>query len=305
MGQDARKLVSSLPSKEWVDHYDKGQVAEQLSLILERRGFFTDAESWKNTLSQVAQLVLKKGVSELSNAQLCQLNCLLLYDAFPKLLKPVDSWGDGLSPKMIQVLADAGIDRLWLGSPNWQGLRNHPELVQKAVAMGYLIGPYDSFNSIHSPDETDTWETAQFERTLYETGPVVKQDGSKKKGFKQKGYILSPLASRPYVEKRVSDLMRQFRCNSWFIDCDAFGEVFDDYSPLHPATQEDDMNARLSRMAWIRDTFKAVIGSEGGSAYAAGTIHFAHGMMTPGIGWERPGHEQPFLAVLPWRLLPT
>lgn len=108
------------------------------------------------------------------------------------------------------------------------------------------------------------------------------------KGFKQKGYILSPLAARPYVEKRVSDLMRQFQCNSWFIDCDAFGELFDDYSPLHPATQEDDMNARLSRMAWIRDTFKAVIGSEGGSAYAAATIHFAHGMMTPGIGWGDP-----------------
>jgi hypothetical protein len=41
-------------------------------------------------------------------------------------------------------------------------------------------------------------------------------------------------------------------------------------------------------MAWIRDTFKAVIGSEGGSAYAAGTIHFAHGMMTPVIGWGDP-----------------
>jgi hypothetical protein len=86
--------------------------------------------------------------------------------------------------------------------------------------------------------------------------------------------------------------MDQFRCNSWSIDCDAFGDLYDDYSPAHPATQEDDMNARLSRMAWVRDRIGAVIGSEGGSAYAAGTIHFAHGIMTPGIGWGDPDMKE-------------
>ena len=100
--------------------------------------------------------------------------------------------------------------------------------------------------------------------------------------------MLSPLAARPAVEQRVTALMHEFRCNSWFIDCDAAGELYDDYSPRHPATQLADMAARLARMAWIRDTFTAVIGSEGGSAYAAGTIHFAHGMMTPVIGWGDP-----------------
>ena len=42
------------------------------------------------------------------------------------------------------------------------------------------------------------------------------------------------------------------------------GELFDDYSPSHPATQLDDMKARLTRMAWIRDTHNMVVGSEGG-----------------------------------------
>jgi hypothetical protein len=197
-------------------------------------------------------------------------------------------WGDGLSPKMIKLLADAGIDRLWLGSPDWDGLRNNPKLVPAAIAAGYLIGPYDSYHTIHSPRETDTWETAQFNQQLCDTGGVVLQDGTNKAGFKHKGYILSPLAARPFVEKRVSDLMRQFQCNSWFIDCDATGEVFDDYSRLHPATQQEDTNARISRLTWIRDTFKIVIGSEGGSAYAASTLHFAHGIITPVIGWGDP-----------------
>ena len=76
--------------------------------------------------------------------------------------------------------------------------------------------------------------------------------------------------------------------NTWFIDCDAYGELFDDYSPSHPATQLDDMQARLERIAWIRDEHNMVVGSEGGAAYAAATLHFAHGMMSPVIGWSDP-----------------
>jgi hypothetical protein len=197
-------------------------------------------------------------------------------------------WGDGRSVDMVHALADAGLDRLWLGSADWAGLRENPDAVRKAVSLGYLIGPYDSYHSIHSPDEADTWETAQFDRALYQTGPMVRHDGTMKKGFKQKGHHLSPVAARPYVEKRVSALMAEFRCNSWFVDCDAFGEVFDDYSPLHPATQQEDAAERVRRMAWISHTFGAVVGSEGGSAYAAPAIHFAHGMMTPVIGWGDP-----------------
>jgi hypothetical protein len=195
-------------------------------------------------------------------------------------------WGDGWSAKMIQELADGGLDRLWLGSPDWSPLRNHPDVVQKAIADGYLVAPYDSFHSIHSPAESDTWETAQFDQKLYDSGAVVKANGTKKTGFKKKGYILNCAVARPYVERRVADLMKQFRCNSWFVDCDADGELYDDYSPDHPATQEMDRDARNARMAWIRDTFGAVVGSEGGSSYAAGTIHFAHGMMTPAFGWD-------------------
>lgn len=196
-------------------------------------------------------------------------------------------WGDGFSSEMVDALARNGFSRLWLGSGDWGTMRRNPTAVQKAMQYGYLVGPYDSYHSIHSPDAKpdDTWETAQFDRELYATGPIERQNGKLDAGFQGKGYHLSPLAARPYVEKRVTGLMREFRCNSWFVDCDAFGELYDDYSPLHPATQEMDMQARLQRMAWIRDTFRVVVGSEGGSAYAASTIHFAHGMMTPYFGW--------------------
>ena len=198
-------------------------------------------------------------------------------------------WGDGVSVKMMEVFAENGFDRLWLGLDSWQGGYRHPQAIVKAKELGYLIGPYDSYHSIHHPDEPDTWETAQFDLELYETGAVVRADGRKRRGFQGKGYKLSPLAARPYVEKRVTEIMSKgIPFNSWFIDCDAYGELFDDYSELHPATQKDDMNARLDRMSFIRDTYQMVIGSEGGAAYAVPVIHFAHGMMTPVIGWGDP-----------------
>ena len=73
--------------------------------------------------------------------------------------------------------------------------------------------------------------------------------------------------------------------NSWFIDCDATGEIYDDYSPSHPATQEEDLAARLERMAYIRDQYRFVVGSEGGNDFAASTIAFAHGIELKTFSW--------------------
>ena len=203
-------------------------------------------------------------------------------------------WGDGFSVKLLERLAESGLDRLWLGADSWQDGFRHPTAVAKARELGYLIGPYDSYHSIHHPNEKDTWETAQFDLSLYETGAIVNTDGTKNRGFKKKGYHLSPLVAQPYVEDRVNGIVAQMPMdfNTWFIDCDAYGELFDDYSPSHPATQLDDMNARLTRIAWIRDTHNMVVGSEGGAAYAAATLHFAHGMTVPVIGWGDPDMKE-------------
>ncbi len=285
MEPEARGLMERLSSMERVDDYTKGLLAAEVSRLLQREDFY-DAAAWKAVyLPPEIMSALQRGITSLAVAERCSLNCSLLFHAFPGLFASPSTWGDGVSPKMLRTLAESGLDRLWLGVDGWEGLRCRPQTVQEARSRGYLIAPYDSYHSIHAPDEPGTWESAQFSAELYQAGAVIQADGTRKKGFKQKGYILSPIAARPHVEKRVTRLLHDIPANSLFIDCDAFGDLYDDYSELHPATQEDDMHARLSRMAWIRDTFNVVIGSEGGSAYAASTIHFAHGMMTPGIGW--------------------
>jgi len=285
-----RSAAAEVVSAGFASRYVKGQLAEELSGMLGRRDFY-DAAYWQGVeLPPEAQDLLARRTQDLDEPRLYRLNSLLFQAAFPQSLARCDLWGDGVSVKMMDMLTAAGLGRLWLGLNSWQGAFKHSQAIKRAKELGYLIATYDSYASIHQPGEADTWETAQFDAELYETGAVVRPDGTKRQGFQGKGYALSAIAARPYVEKRVRGLMSAMpeRLNSWFVDCDAFGDLSDDHSPLHPATQEDDMNARLARMAWIRDSYRLVIGSEGGAAYAAPTIHFAHGMMTPVIGWGDP-----------------
>lgn len=287
---EAREAIGDIVQSGHSHAYARRVVSRALSELLEK-GSFHDASTWAGiSLAPEAEVLLSQKVSTLSLPEVYRLNCLLLYAAFPDTLRHPDEWGDGLSLKLLERFASNGFDRLWLGVDSWQDGFRHPASVAKAKALGYLIGPYDSYHSIHHPNEKDTWETAQFDLSLYERGAIVNADGTKSRGFKKKGYHLSPLVAQPYVENRVNGIVNQMptNFNSWFIDCDAYGELFDDYSTSHSATQFDDMNARLARIAWIRDTHNMVVGSEGGAAYAVAMLHFAHGMMTPVIGWGDP-----------------
>ncbi len=250
---DAQKMVAEIITNQWPDRYEKGVVTEDLNRVLALPEYFHHEEKFMA--------------------------------AFPGLLAPKDSWGSGVSPKMVKQLADAGFDRLWLGAGSWDGFVSRPETVRLAKEKGFLIGPYDSYNGIHRPGDPNTWETSQFDQQLFDTGGIIMANGKPKNGFKQKGHMLSPRAARPYVEKRVDGLMKSFSANSWFMDCDGFGEFFDDYSPVHPATQQSDAAERVSRMNWIGTNYGAVVGSEGCSAVVAPAISFAHGVFTPVIGW--------------------
>jgi len=200
-------------------------------------------------------------------------------------------WGDGVSTKMLNRFKENGFDRMRLCVEGWEGIEQRPAVAEQANRMGYLFGTYDSYHSIHDPaarGTDDSWTTAQFDRELFETGPIVRRDGKKRGGFKGAGFKLSPIAARPYVEKRVRENMKNVPYSYYFIDCDAYGEVYDDYSPLHRTSQANDVNARVDRLSWISDTFQVVIGSEGGSSYAAGVIHVAEGMFGPVFGWGDP-----------------
>ena len=290
LNTEAKEAVQAIARSYHPSNYVLRVVSRAISQQLEKPNFY-NPYAWAGiSLTSETEKLLSRDPSTLSLPELYRRNCLLLYAAFPNTLRHPDEWGDGLSVKLLERFAKNGMDRLWLGADSWQDGFRHPAAVATAKALGYLVGPYDSYHSIHHPNEKNTWETAQFDLSLYESGAIVNADGIKNRGFKQKGYHLSPRVAQLYVEDRVNGIVSQMPTdfNSWFIDCDAYGELFDDYSPLHPATQLDDMKARLARIAWIRDRHNMVVGSEGGAAYAAATLHFAHGMMSPVIGWGDP-----------------
>ena len=290
LNAEARKAIREIVQSAHASKYVRRVVSRAISEQLEKPDFYNSTIWTEIPLTSEAEKLISRDVSTLSLTEVYRRNCLLFYAAFFDTLRHPDEWGDGLSVKLLEQFAENGLDRLWLGVDSWQDGFRHPAAIAKAKELGYLVGPYDSYHSIHHPNEKDTWETAQFDLSLYASGAIVNADGTKSRGFKKKGYHLSPLVAQPYVENRVNGIVAQMPSdfNTWFIDCDAYGEIYDDYSTSHPATQLDDMNARLARIAWIRDTHNIVVGSEGGAAYSASTLHFAHGMTVPVIGWGDP-----------------
>ena len=153
----------------------------------------------------------------------------------------------------------SGIKNAWLGFDNWTTGLINPEFVKYASDSGYLIAPYDSYHSIQQ-NADDSWITASFkDKSLYENATVTNKNGKKIAGFLGKGRKLNPTLSMPSVQDRVNDILSTgVKYNSWFIDCDATGEFYDDYSPNHITTQKQDMKARLKRMKYIRDNKKMV-----------------------------------------------
>lgn len=212
-----------------------------------------------------------------------------LNSSYPLCFKAIQDWG-GAPLAMLDEMQAAGIKNAWLGLNDWEAGEIHPEFVLKAKDKGYLIGPYDSYHSMHPPGK-EVWITAKFEdTTLYNRAYVLNKNGKPARAFLGKGRKLSPVLAMPAVKQRISGLMKgpAHEFNSWFIDCDGTGEILDDYTPGRMTSEQQDLEARLQRMAWIRDQYKLVIGTEVGNDYAANTIAFGHGMTTPVIAWSDP-----------------
>lgn len=250
------------------------------------------AEAIDKALAQPGLLNLPTNTAP---AEVVRRNSKALSEAMPGLLHDPSTWGDGFSLPTIESLHAAGINHAVLLLSDFYGHSPRPDLAAKAAEFGYLLGPYDSYHSVHSPKAAAdaTWETAQFDEAAYVNGRILRADGSGSGGFKARGFHFSPAAAWPYVTNRVQGALQETPFTSWFMDCDATAECFDDYNPLHPATRVDDINARRDRLRWLGTNKKLVVGSEGGSALFADVICFGHGIQTPYIGHLAPEFKDP------------
>ncbi|EJL83515.1 Protein of unknown function (DUF3111) [Herbaspirillum sp. CF444] len=211
----------------------------------------------------------------------------IILDTLGSALNPPASWGDGSSPKMIERLRKAGLDRLWLGLPQWTAAFVSPEGVVAARQAGYLIGPYDSYDTALPASNGDPiWLSAQLGADAYLRCGIMLENGKRKPGFQGKGVYTNPACVRPLLERRISMLQALSHYNSWFLDVDGTGMVFDDYDPAKPTSQVLDARNRIAGMEWIAQSQGLVVGSETGSAVVNSSIAFAHGMQTSGFGWR-------------------
>lgn len=195
-------------------------------------------------------------------------------------------WGDGRTVEFVGDLRRAGIQRAWIGYD--QDERTHTALVDKryiaaAKEAGYLVGPYDTFSNAQDP-VTGEDAVSRWPGDLYPAGCIMDREQKLLAGFAGRGCELSsealeraaakwkPLAGR--MDERLRD-----GANSYFLDVDAFGDLYDDYSPAHPMTPFQDRANRLRRMQAIRQR-GVVLGSEEGVGWSVPVLDFAHGALS-------------------------
>jgi len=217
---------------------------------------------------------------------------------FPGMMADPESWGGGLSTGLVDELKGAGIDAAWIGTSDWLEALWHPEAVEAAKGAGYLVGTYDSYASAHPEDLVDTWQTAQQGQAIFEDAAYTKEDGSPVTGFAGRGAYVNPLEVRDYARARMKAVSEAAGFNSYFIDVDATGLSYNDYSEDHPTGRVEIIAELQDRIGYIANGLGLVTGSEGGTALFAHDLVFGHGITTPPYGWMdrrlKRDHESEF-----------
>jgi len=200
-----------------------------------------------------------------------------------------ERWGSTLSPRTFEQLQAAGLSRLWLGlGEGWEGGLWHPEAVRQGVAVGYLVAPYDSYETALTTTENPDWTTAHLGSRANLECAIVLNSGAFKSGFQQSGHYTDPRCVRPLLEARIKAVQVKAGFNSWFLDAYATGMLFDSYRPGASMTQAQNAEGNIDASRWVNETLQLPAGSEDGNATTARGVLFAHGMQTPVIGWGDP-----------------
>lgn len=198
------------------------------------------------------------------------------------------SWGDGRDAAIVQRLQGLGIDRAWLGYAGGSVMSS--AAVEAAQSAGFLVGPYDTWDNAQAPEDADT-PSSIWPGDIWPQGCVTDANGDPVIGFGGRGCYVSTAALDAAQEtNRVLDRrVQEFTSNgvsSYFLDVDAAGQLFRDYSPDHPQTEHEDRARRITRMkALAAGLFSngapIVLGSETAAGWANPVVSFSHGSSTP------------------------
>ena len=277
------EVLDEIGDQDYVSQYQKNVICRGITEAVKGRDFY-DSALFPEKSGLMEELL---GKDVLDGAEQILFNKSALYENLSGCFNKPEQWGLGESAAVIEEMKNAGIEAAFVGLDNWENAWLHPRMPEAAVKAGYLTGPYDSYHSIHEPGK-EQWNTAAFEDTsLYWDAAVQNAQGEMVKGFNNVGRKLNPVLSLPSVRQRTEMILSTgTKFNAWFVDCDAAGEIYDDYTPSHRTTMEQDAAARVERLNYIGKRKNMVTGSEGGNDYAASAIAFAHGIELPSFSWR-------------------
>lgn len=283
-GSEFAEALDNLSTQDFVDKYTKNSIIKAFTEVIKLKEFYN--KDVFTSLDKESQGFIDKGIENCNDVEIIELNKRLLKSKLGNSIDEIENWADANTVDVISDMKEAGIENMWVGFDDWNTGCLKPELVEEANKLGYLIGTYDSYHSIHKPGE-EKWITAKFNDTsLYENATVTNKEGEKISGFQNTGRKLNPTLAMESMEERVSSIMDTgLQFNSWFLDTDATGEVYDDYTPEHITIEKQDIEARLGRMKYLQEKYKLVVGSEGGNDFASSSLAFAHGIETPAFAW--------------------
>ena len=243
-----------------------------------------------------------------SLAEIVRTNCALLYAHYRDYLTLPETWGGAVSTRMIDMVAEAGFDRFRLQIDGVEMVNIRPEVAAYADAAGFLFGPYDSYHSIHDPAYAGTdssWETAQFGQYAYDHGGVLRADQTPIRGYLGRGKRFSPIFARTYYDERINQNFTDVPYNYYFIDCDAFGEYSDDYTPGRIVSQREDAEERLDRIRWLVENKSIPVGSEGAFFLFTPILSIVEGLIHPCIAsWDDEDMRDPDSEYFPGRYWP-
>nr|WP_042197608.1 glycoside hydrolase [Kibdelosporangium sp. MJ126-NF4]CEL23069.1 lipoprotein, putative [Kibdelosporangium sp. MJ126-NF4]CTQ90207.1 lipoprotein, putative [Kibdelosporangium sp. MJ126-NF4] len=193
------------------------------------------------------------------------------------------TWGKARTAAAVQRLRAAGLDRMWLGYDS-DPTPMDAAAVTAAKQAGYLVGPYDSYDNAQDPATSDA-PSSVWPSPVWPEACVIDANGKPVTGFGGRGCYVSTEAlakdepTKHYLEQRVRSVTDN-GVNSYFLDVDAAGQFFDDYSPQHPMNKPTDRANRLARMRALAQR-GLVLGSETAGAWANTALAYSHGSLTP------------------------
>ncbi len=199
-------------------------------------------------------------------------------------------WGDGRDLAFLDDLKALGITRILLSYDQDPHAQKHlvgPAWLARADTLGYLAGPYDAFDNAQPTDTADS-PSAIWSDDLYPSGCLRDAGGKVISGFANRGCELSSeaVARHPQAISPASRYAGHAadHATTVFVDVDAFGEFYADYSPDHPMTMTRDRENRLARLGMGITQFHTVLGSENVTAWSSGVAHYSHGTAQAHVG---------------------